>query len=113
MADLSLSPILDRFERLTWRSGDHSLGEAACPGHDDKTNSLHIAIKDDSCGQPKILLRCLPGCDNGHILRTMWVGFAALFPDRGGTVGRPVTALSGAVWRPATAQGARAPHSAE
>jgi hypothetical protein len=82
MIDHSLFPILSKFERLSWKSGDSNLGECRCPAHDDSTNSLHVTIKTGDDGQPKIMLKCHAGCSNAEILRAMGEGFSSLFPDR-------------------------------
>jgi len=80
--DYSLFPILQKFDRLSWKADNPNLGQCRCPAHEDSTNSLHITIKVGDDGNPKILLLCHAGCDNGSILRALGEGFSSLFPDR-------------------------------
>lgn len=86
MADYYLFPILQRFDGLTFRADAPTLGECFCPCHDDGAKkdkkSLHVTIKDDEFGNPKILLHCHAGCSTADILRTIGAGFSDLFPDR-------------------------------
>ena len=96
MIDRSQFPILSDLERshgLIWTDSDR--GECFCPGHDDGEKkgkrSLHVGFSQDSEGNPRLLLHCLAGCENGPILQALGKGFSALFPDRarvGGTSGK-------------------------
>lgn len=82
MIDLSLFPILDKLNRLSWRADDPNLGECQCPAHEDSTNSLHVTLKEDESGNPKILLHCHAGCDTVAIVRALNETYSSLFPDR-------------------------------
>jgi len=86
IADYSLFPILSKLQGLTWKSDNSNLGECYCPAHDDgeKKNkkSLHVTVKTDQFGQPKLLFHCHAGCDTASILRALGGLFSDLFPDR-------------------------------
>jgi len=86
MADYHLFPVLQRFHGLTFRADAPALGECFCPCHDDgqtkDKKSLHVTLKDDEFGNPKILLHCHAGCSTADILRSISATFSDLFPDR-------------------------------
>ena len=37
---------------------------ARCPGHDDRSTSLSIDVRDDGT----ILFKCFAGCEQGHVI---------------------------------------------
>ena len=110
IADYSLFPILSKLQGLTWRSDDPNLGECFCPAHDDGTKkgkrSLHVTVKTDQFGQPKLLFYCHAGCDTASILRAVGGLYSDLFPDRSRMsaipYGNPPTPTAGNVAVPGT-----------
>ena len=48
-----------------------------CPAHDDRVNSLHIALSRDG----KVLCNCKAGCDTNEILRKVGLRMQDLFPE--------------------------------
>ena len=69
--------------RLKHVKGPNASGNytACCPGHDDKTASLGITLKEGREGKLKIMLRCYAGCETQHVLDCMGLTFNDLVVD--------------------------------
>lgn len=50
---------------------------AVCPGHDDREASLGVTEGDDG----RVLLQCYSGCETKHVVETMGLRLADLFPN--------------------------------
>jgi hypothetical protein len=66
--------VLDRLRNVKRRDGKAT---ARCPGHDDRTNSLSIALSDDGV----VLVKCFAGCKTADVLAKVGLGFEVLYPD--------------------------------
>lgn len=49
----------------------------SCPGHEDKSPSMHISLLDDG----RILINCKAGCDTYSILQSVGLDWSAVFPE--------------------------------
>lgn len=65
--------LLSRLENV--RSSGNSSWSARCPAHDDRSNSLSIADKDDTT-----LVHCFAGCSVHEIVGAAGIEISDLFP---------------------------------
>lgn len=81
---MSADKLLSRLQRVR-RTGPGKW-VASCPTREDKSPSLYITEKDDGT----ILLHDFGGDSVEAILGAVGLSFADLYPDKPGTVGKPV-----------------------
>ena len=70
-----LGCVLSRLEGVR-RCGDGYL--ALCPAHDDRQPSL--SIREGKGG--RVLVKCWAGCETQHVISTLGLRWADLFPPR-------------------------------
>ncbi|MGA2068766.1 MAG: hypothetical protein ABSG86_27610 [Thermoguttaceae bacterium] len=63
-------------------------GSACCPAHDDRRQSLSVAVGDGG----GVLLKCHAGCPTESVVEAMGLKMRALFPSHVGRNGNPATA---------------------
>ena len=64
--------------RLTNVKRGDGKATSRCPGHDDRENSLSVAVGDDG----RVLLHCFAGCEPADILAKVGLGFNDLYPEK-------------------------------
>lgn len=72
---MNINEILQRLQGVKGGSGQWS---ARCPAHDDRQNSLSVAVGDDR----RILLRCHAGCSVDAIAGALGLSVKDLFEDK-------------------------------